>query len=225
VTLKLVPREGKLEARLKGPIIMPGYWRAPALTETAFDEEGFYKIGDALKFEDPDDWTKGLIFDGRLSEDFKLATGTWVSVGPLRAEVIAHCAPLVRDVVLAAPDRDDVAALIIPDIEACRKVAPDLPSDAPATSVLSDARVRKSFAAFLSELSAPSRGTSARIRRAILLTEPPSLDVGEVTDKGSINQRAVLAHRASLVEDLYAAPPPAHVIAAGGSTSPQTQAS
>ncbi len=225
VTLKLVPREGKLEARLKGPTMTPGYWRAPALTESSFDEEGFYKIGDALKFEDLDDWTKGLIFDGRLSEDFKLATGTWVSVGPLRSEVIAHCAPFVRDVVLAAPDRDDVAALIIPDVDACRRLAPDLASDARAVSVLSDARVRKRFATFLTELSAPKRGTSARIRRAILLAEPPSLDVGEVTDKGSINQRAVLTHRASLVEDLYADPPPDHVIGAGGSTSPQAQAS
>ena len=225
VTLKLVPCDGKLEARLKGPIIMPGYWRAPALTEAAFDEEGFYKIGDALKFEDADDWTKGLIFDGRISEDFKLATGTWVSVGPLRAEIIARCAPLVRDVVLAAPDRDDVAALIIPDVDACRRLAPDLAPDTPAASVLDDARVRKKFAAFLTELSAPNRGTSARIRRAILLAEPPSLDVGEVTDKGSINQRAVLAHRASLVEDLYANPPPAYVIDAGGPTKPQAQAS
>ena len=106
----------------------------------------------------------------------------------------------MRDVVLAGPDRDDVAALIIPDIDACRKLAPDLAPDAPAASVLADARVRNKFAALLAELSAPSRGTSARVRRAILLAEPPSLDVGEVTDKGSINQRAVLAHRASLVE-------------------------
>ncbi len=225
VTLKLVPGAGKLEARLKGPTIMPGYWHAPALTQAAFDEEGFYKIGDALKFENPNDWTKGLIFDGRLSEDFKLATGTWVSVGPLRSAVIAHCAPLVRDVVLAAPDRDDVAALIIPDLDACRRLTPDLAPDAPAASVLSHARIRQKFAALLTELSAPNRGTSARIRRAILLTEPPSLDVGEITDKGSINQRAVLAHRAHLVEDLYADPPPAHVIVAGGSTHPPVQAS
>ncbi|MGO9698058.1 MAG: feruloyl-CoA synthase [Xanthobacteraceae bacterium] len=235
VTLKLVPGADKLEARLKGPSIMPGYWRAPALTQAAFDEEGFYKIGDALKFEDPDDWAKGLIFDGRLSEDFKLATGTWVSVGPLRSAVIAYCAPLVRDVVLAAPDRDDVAALIIPDLDACRRLAPDLALDAPAASVLGDARVRSKFAGLLAELSAPNRGTSTRIRRAILLAEPPSLDVGEITDKGSINQRAVLTHRTHLVEDLYADPPPAHVIvapslpsAAGGGGSgwgPTVQAS
>ncbi len=217
VTLKLVPGASKLEARLKGPTIMPWYWRAPALTQAAFDEEGFYKIGDALKFEDPNDWAKGVIFDGRLSEDFKLATGTWVSVGPLRSAVIAHCAPLVRDVVLAAPDRDDVAALIIPDLEACRRLASDLAPDAPPASVLSHTRIRQKFAALLAELSAPNRGTSARIRRAVLLAEPPSLDVGEITDKGSINQRAVLTHRADLVEDLYADPPPAHVIVAAPS--------
>ena len=126
---------------------------------------------------------------------------------------------------LAAPDRDDVAALIIPDLDACRRLAPDLAPDAPAASVLSHTRIRQKFAALLTELSAPNRGTSARIRRAILLAEPPSLDVGEITDKGSINQRAVLAHRAHLVEDLYADPPPAHVIVAGGSTHPPVQAS
>jgi len=216
VELKLVPQDGKFEARLKGANITPGYWRAAALTAAAFDDEGFYKLGDALKFADPADPTKGLIFDGRIAEDFKLATGTWVSVGPLRAAFIAHCAPLVRDVVLAGPDRDDVAALIIPDVDACRKLATSLAADAPAAAVLGDGRVRSRFAHLLAALSDPSRGTSARIRRAILLTEPPSLDVGEVTDKGSINQRAVLAHRAALVEALYADPPPANVIVAGG---------
>jgi feruloyl-CoA synthase len=225
VELKLVPAEGKLEARLRGVNITPGYWRAPTLTASAFDEEGFYKIGDALKFEDPADPAKGLIFDGRIAEDFKLATGTWVSVGPLRAAFIAHCAPLVRDVVFAAPDRDEIAALIIPDLDACRKLAPDLAPDLPAAAVLADARVRKAFARFLDGLSEPSRGTSARIRRAVLLAEPPSLDVGEVTDKGSINQRAVLAHRAAVVAELYADPPPANVIVAGRSTISTAQAS
>ncbi len=215
VELKLVPRDGKLEARLKGANITPGYWRVPALTADAFDEEGFYKIGDALKFADPADPAKGLIFDGRLAEDFKLATGTWVSVGPLRAAFIAHCAPLVRDVVLAGPDRDEVAALVFPDLDACRKLAPDLAPDAPAAVLLADARVRKTFARLLEELSEPSRGTSGRVSRAIVLAEPPSLDVGEMTDKGSINQRAVLAHRAALVEELFADAPPANVIVAG----------
>jgi feruloyl-CoA synthase len=225
VDLKLLPSEGKLEARFKGPLITPGYWRAPALTEAAFDEERYYKIGDALKFEDPDDWTKGLIFDGRISEDFKLATGTWVSVGPLRAAFIAHCAPLVRDVVFAGPNRDDVTALIIPDVDACRKRATGVAANASAADVLADAQVRQTFARFLADLSASSRGTSTRVGRAILLAEPPSLDVGEITDKGSINQRAVLGHRAALVEQLYMNPAPPNVIVGGQSSTPTAKAS
>jgi feruloyl-CoA synthase len=214
VELKLLPASGKLEARLKGVNITPGYWRAGELTANAFDEEGFYRIGDALKFEDPADPAKGLLFDGRIAEDFKLATGTWVSVGPLRAEFIAHCAPLVRDVVIAAPDRDEVAALIVPDVDACRRLVPDLAADVPAATVLADARVREAFARRLEALAAPSRGSSVRIGRAVLIAEALSLDVGEVTDKGSINQRAVLAHRAALLEALFADPPPALVIVA-----------
>ena len=212
VTLKLIPCDGKLEARLKGDNIMPGYWRAPELTAEAFDEEGFYKIGDALKFADPADPAKGMLFDGRLAEDFKLATGTWVSVGPLRAALIAHCAPLVRDVVLAGAERDEVTALIFPDIDACRGIAPDLANDAPAPHVLGDPRVRSAFAGKLASFAAASTGTSGRVVRAILLAEPASLDIGEMTDKGSINQRAVLAHRAATVEALYADPLPPHII-------------
>ena len=225
VDLKLVPRDGKLEARLKGPNITPGYWRAPELTAAAFDDEGFYQIGDALKFEDPADPTKGLLFDGRLAEDFKLATGTWVSVGPLRAAFIAHCAPLVRDVVLAGADRDEVAALVFPDLDACRKLAPDLTPDAAAAVVLADSRVVAEFTTRLAALAEPSRGTAARISRAMLLAEPPSLDVGEATDKGSINQRAVLAHRAALVEELYADTFAASVIVAGRPAAPTARAS
>jgi feruloyl-CoA synthase len=221
--LKLVPNEGKLETRMKGPNITPGYWRAPALTVAAFDEDGFYKIGDALKFADAAEPAKGLLFDGRIAEDFKLATGTWVSLGPLRMNFITQCAPLVRDVVLAGPDRDELAALIIPDVEACRKLAPELPPDATAAVVLAHAQVRNAFKRCLDALSDPSRGTSARIGRAILLAEPPSLDVGEVTDKGSINQRAVLAHRAALVEELYADPPSANVIIASSLSSPASR--
>jgi feruloyl-CoA synthase len=214
VTLKLVPSEGKLEARLKGDNIMPGYWRAPELTADAFDAEGFYKIGDALKLADPADPAQGLLFDGRLAEDFKLATGTWVSVGPLRAACIAHCAPLVRDAVLAGAERDEVTALIFPDVAACRALAPDLAPDAPPGQLLADARVRTAFARKLASFAAASTGTSSRIMRAAVLAEPPSLDVGEMTDKGSINQRAVLARRADVVETLYADPPPQHVIVA-----------
>jgi feruloyl-CoA synthase len=214
VELKLVPRDGKLEARLRGFNITPGYWRAPQITAEAFDDEGFYKIGDAVKFADPADPAKGLLFDGRLAEDFKLATGTWVSVGPLRAAFIAHCAPLVRDVVLAGVDRDEIAALVFPDLDACRKLAPDT---APA-GLVADPRIRAEFTRRLDAFVAASRGSSGQIRRAVLLAEPPSLDIGEMTDKGSINQRAVLANRAGLVEELYAAVPPQHVIVA---TSPQ----
>jgi len=215
VELKLVPREGKLEARLKGENIMPGYWRAPALTADAFDEEGFYKIGDALKFTDPNDPAEGMLFDGRLAEDFKLATGSWVSVGPLRAAFIAHFAPLVRDVVLAGADRDEVTALIFPDLDACRKIAARLPADAPAPLLLADPSVMAAFARLIDTFAAASTGASSRVTRAVLLGEPPSLDIGEMTDKGSINQRAVLAHRAAIVEELYAAAPAPHVIVAG----------
>jgi feruloyl-CoA synthase len=193
---------------------MPGYWREPELTAEAFDDDGFYKIGDALKFADPADPAKGMLFDGRLAEDFKLATGTWVSVGPLRAAFIAHCAPLIRDVVLAGAERDEVTALIFPDVEACRGIAPDLANDTPAPPLLGDPRVRAAFAGKLDSFAAVSTGTSNRIMRAILLAQPASLDIGEMTDKGSINQRAVLAHRAAMVEALYADPPPPHVIVA-----------
>jgi feruloyl-CoA synthase len=214
VELKLVPSGDKLEARYKGPNITPGYWRAPALTAAVFDEEGYYKMGDALRFADPADFTKGLLFDGRLAEDFKLATGTWVSVGPLRAAFIAQCAPLVRDVVFAGAERDDVTALVFPDLDACRKFAPDLAADAPPARLLADARVRAEFARLLAPMADSARGTSGRVMRAILLADPPSLDIGEMTDKGSINQRAVLAHRAALVEELYADPPSPNVIVA-----------
>ena len=225
VELKLVPREGKLEARLKGANITPGYWRAPALTAAAFDDEGFYKIGDALKFEDASAPAKGLLFDGRLAEDFKLATGTWVSVGPLRAAFIAHCAPLIRDVVLAGADRDEATALVFPDLDACRKLAPDVAADTPAAALLADPRVRGAFARLLDSFTAAGTGTSSRITRAVLLAEPPSLDIGEMTDKGSINQRAVLAHRAALVEELYANPPPPHVLVANTAAIPAEKAS
>jgi len=209
-----VPRDGKLEARLKGANITPGYWRAPDLTADAFDDEGFYKIGDALKFADPAEPAKGLLFDGRLAEDFKLTTGSWVSVGPLRAAFIAHFAPLVRDVVLAGADRDEVTALIFPDPDACRKAAPGLAPDTPARTLLADPRVVGAFTKLLDSFLAVAVGTSNRIARVLLAEEPPSLDVGEMTDKGSINQRAVLGNRAALVEALYDDPPPSNVIVA-----------
>jgi feruloyl-CoA synthase len=209
--LKLVPREGKLEARMKGSNITPGYWRRPDLTKDAFDEQGFYKIGDALKFVDPADPAQGLLFDGRMAEDFKLLSGTWVSAGALRAQFVDHCAPLVRDAVVAGADRDDIAMLVFPDIEACRRLT-GLPADAPAATVLGDATLRDEFRRRLIALAKQSTGSSTRICRLILMSEPPSLDAGEATDKGSINQRAVLTRRATLVEELYTKPAPERIV-------------
>ncbi|MCC6947142.1 MAG: feruloyl-CoA synthase [Bradyrhizobiaceae bacterium] len=216
VELKLVPNEGKLEARVKGPNITPGYWRQPELTAKAFDEEGFYKLGDALKFEDPNDPGLGLLFDGRVAEDFKLSTGTWVSVGPLRAGFLAHFEPYVRDVVIAGGDREEIAVLVFPAIDACRRLAPDLAADAPPETLLADPRVIAEFRSRLNSFAKKSTGSSNRVCRAILLAELPSLDAGEMTDKGSINQRAVLSRRAALVEELYAKEPSARVIRIDG---------
>jgi feruloyl-CoA synthase len=216
VELKLVPNEGKLEARLRGPHITPGYWRNAQLTREAFDEDGFYKLGDALKFADPDRPGRGFLFDGRIAEDYKLSTGTWVSVGPLRARLIDHFAPYVRDVVFAGPDRDDIVALVFPDFEACRKLAPEHAPNAAPAAVFDDVRVRQKFKSLLQSLAAASPGSSTRIMRAILMPEPPSMDKGEMTDKGSINQRAVLRNRAALVDELYATPLSSRIIAVEG---------
>ena len=205
VELKLVPSEGKLEARLRGPNIMPGYWRQRDLTAQAFDEEGFYKLGDALKFEDPGDARAGLLFDGRVAEDFKLTTGTWVNVGLLRARLLAQLEPYARDVVIAGADHDEIGALIFPNLEACRKLAT-------AADVTCDARVRKELGARLGAFAKMSTGSSNRVCRVILVGEAPSLDAGEMTDKGSINQRAVLERRADLVAELYAPEPTPRVL-------------
>jgi len=199
--LKLVPFEGKYEMRVKGPHITPGYWRQPELTAQAFDAEGWYRLGDAFSLVDPADPGKGLRFEGRVAEDFKLATGTWVHVGVLRATFIAQFAPLVRDVVIAGAGRDLPAALVFLDADACAAVG-----DA--------ARLRTELQARLSALARASTGSSNRIERMLVLDAPPSLDAGEATDKGSINQRAVLAHRAAQATALYADPPAADVICA-----------
>jgi feruloyl-CoA synthase len=215
VEIKLVPSGDKLEARYRGPNITPGYWRRPDLTKESFDDEGFYKMGDALKFEDASDPGRGLVFDGRLAEDFKLASGTWVSAGALRAQLIDHCAPLIRDAVIAGLNRDDIAALVFPDVEACRKVT-GLAADAPAITVLDDKKLRDEFKTRLNTLALQSTGGSTRICRLMLMAEPPSLDAGEATDKGSINQRAVLTRRAALVEELYTVPVSASAISIDG---------
>jgi feruloyl-CoA synthase len=212
--LKLVPNEGKLEGRVRGPNVTPGYWRQPELSIDAFDDEGFYKLGDAFKFADPANPAEGLLFDGRIAEDFKLATGTWVNVGPLRAQLVDHFAPLVRDVVLTGPNRDEIAALVFPDIEACRRLVPHLPANAPPAAVLDDAAVATHFAGLLHSFARKSTGSSNCVTRVVLVAEPPSLDLGEVTDKGSINQRRVLSTRAALVDDVHADKPSPRVIVA-----------
>ncbi len=209
--VKLVPIDDKLEARFKGPNITPGYWRQPELTANAFDEEGFYKIGDALKFEDENNLLQGLLFDGRIAEDFKLSTGTWVSCGPLRASFIAHFNPYVRDVVIGGADRPYIAVLVFPDVEACRALA-GLPASASPAEILDSVRVRNIFSELLTSFAKNSTGSSNRVMRMLPMAEPPSLDAGEMTDKGSINQRAVLTRRAGLVEQLYADAPAADVI-------------
>jgi feruloyl-CoA synthase len=197
--LKLVPSDGKLEARVRGPNVTPGYWRQDDITRAAFDEEGFYKLGDALLFVDEGNPDLGFTFDGRLAEDFKLSSGTWVSVGPLRAKFIHQAAPYAKDIVVAGHDRDDIAVLIVPDMEACRTLGAEA--------------LTSRFRAVLEDLARESTGSSNRIARAMILSEPLSLDAHEITDKGSINQKSVLSNRAALVEDLYAVPSPPHVIA------------
>jgi feruloyl-CoA synthase len=208
---KLVPNNGKMEVRARGPNVTPGYWRQPELTAKAFDDEGFYKFGDALKLAVADDFDAGFDFDGRIAEDFKLASGTWVSVGPLRARFVAACAPLVRDVVIAGINRDEISALVVLDLDGCRLINPALPAGDIAAAA-SDPRIRDAFRERFRQFLSTSTGSSTRVTRAMLFDTPLSIDRGEVTDKGSINQRAVLEHRASLIEQLYAPAPPAQVI-------------
>jgi feruloyl-CoA synthase len=203
VEVKLVPREGKLELRVRGPNVMPAYYRQPEETRAAFDEEGFYRTGDALRFVDSGDASRGFLFDGRIAEDFKLATGTWVNAGPMRIAALAHLAPFARDAVLAGHDRDSVGLLVFPDLEACRALCgPEGAGLAPGT-LLAHPRVRARFAELLASLARESTGSSTRIERLILLEEPPSLDASEITDKGSLNARAILERRAALVSELF----------------------
>jgi feruloyl-CoA synthase len=206
VELKLVPVEEKLEARLRGPSITPGFWRRPELNAAAFDGENYYCLGDAIKFLDPRNPLKGFLFDGRLNEDFKLSSGTWVRVGPLRMRLLAHFGNLLQDVVLAGPDRDFTTALFFPALEACRKLCAGLPENAAALEVVSRTEVRAVFQQRLQSFAAASTGSSTRIERAILLDTPPSIEMQEITDKGSINQKAVLKNRAEIVDELYRDP-------------------
>jgi feruloyl-CoA synthase len=203
VELKLVPQSGKLELRYRGPNVTPGYWRQPELTAASFDEEGYFRSGDAIRFVDRDDPSRGFVFDGRIAEDFKLSTGTWVSVGPLRTAALIEGAPHVLDVVITGHDRDQVGLLIFPRLDACRALS-GLPAQATAREVLDSAPVRAFFRAMLERLQEQATGSASRIARALLLADPPSIDSGEMTDKGSINQRVVLRERAAAIDALYA---------------------
>jgi feruloyl-CoA synthase len=201
MTLKLIDVDGKTEVRYRGPNVTPGYWRSEQATRDAFDEEGYLCTGDAVQWIDPHDVHRGLKFDGRIAEDFKLSTGTFVSVGPMRAKVIVTGAPYVQDVVLTGLNMKEVGALIFPS-PACRTVS-GLGADAPWEAVLASEPVRQRLQAVINQLAREATGSANRIARALLLAEPPSIDKGEVTDKGSINQRAVLKHRDALVQALH----------------------
>jgi len=199
--LKLVDMQGKTEIRYRGPNITPGYWRAPQETADAFDEEGFFKTGDAVKWIDETDVHLGLKFDGRIAEDFKLATGTFVSVGPLRGKIIAAGAPYIQDAVLTGINLKEVGAMIFPT-SAVRTLS-GLAADAPMSDVLASAPVLTKFQDIVNELAKSATGSANRIARLCLLSEPPTIDKGEITDKGSINQRSVLTHRADTVAALH----------------------
>lgn len=208
LTLKLVPNGSKLEVRVKGPTVMSGYHGLPEKTAEVFDEEGFYCLGDAAKFVDQSDPNQGIVFDGRVGEDFKLSSGTWVSVGVLRPDFVAACSPLVFDAVIAGQDKNFVSALVWPSPAALEPFMIDAKGDmAAGFAAFSAALVGKARA-----FNAGEGGSSRRIKRLLVMTEPPSIDAGEITDKGYVNQRCVIDRRAELVTALYTEPPGQSVI-------------
>jgi len=190
-----VDNSGRYELRVRGPNVTPGYWKQPDLTDAAFDEEGFYKMGDAGRFASENEPARGIEFAGRLTEDFKLSSATWVHVGALRVRALAALASVAEDIVIAGHDRDEIGFLVFPK-----------------TGVGNDPASRERVRRGLASLRAEGCGSSTYATRAILLTEPPSIDAGEITDKGYINQRAVLERRAAIVERLYRNPPDDEVI-------------
>ncbi|MEY2631541.1 MAG: hypothetical protein RIR00_195 [Pseudomonadota bacterium] len=217
--LKLVPSADKLEVRVRGPNVMPGYWKLPALSASAFDDEGYYQIGDAVEFVDAARPDKGLLFDGRVGEDFKLVTGTWVHVGSLRIKGIDALVPIAQDIVVTGHDRDEIGFLIFPNIAELRKLSANLPADAPVETLLRQPSVRAMVARGLAKLHKQGGGSSTYAARAMLLAEPPSIDAGEITDKAYINQRLVLTRRADLVLRLHADQPDEDVILPAGATA------
>jgi len=196
---------------VRGPNITPGYWKRPDLTADAFDQEGFYKPGDAVRLADSNDPARGVIFDGRLAEDFKLTTGTWVHVGGLRVGALAACSPVLQDAIVAGADREFVALLCWLNAAGCRTL---IGEGAPAAlpDLARHAAVRTHVRRSLIDWNAAHPGSSERIARVMLLPDAPSIDANEITDKGYINQRLALERRAAEVTRLYAAAPDPDVI-------------
>ena len=212
VEAKLAPVGDKWELRIRGPNVMTEYYRDPERTANAFDEDRFYRMGDAVRFADPNDPLQGLEFNGRIAEDFKLSTGTWVNVCALRSRMLQHAGKLVREVVVAGHDRDYISAIIFPDQHECHRLCPELPTDASAGEIYSSQKVREHFQELIDLLGRESSASASRLERALLMEELPSIDANEITDKGTINQRAVLDRRAELVHELYEEPPSPRVI-------------
>ncbi|MBI1262659.1 MAG: AMP-binding protein [Rhizobiales bacterium] len=205
IDIKLAPTGLKMEVRVRGDCITPGYYKNPEKTAEAYDEEGFYRLGDGARFVNPDNPLEGLVFDGRVAEDFKLSTGTWVSAGRLRVQAVEAAGGVLHDALVAGLDREYNAILGFPNLPVCRQVAgnPDLEVE----EAVNHPAILEKLASGLRAHNAGNPGSSTRIERALLMTEPPSIDAGELTDKGYINQSAALAYRAALVEKLYADPP------------------
>ena len=211
ITVKLVPSGSKDEILVKGPNVTPGYLKRPDLTEAAFDEDGFYRIGDAARLADANDPLKGLIFDGRVAEDFKLTSGTWVNTGQVRITTIAAAEPVFQDVVVAGHDRDYVAVLAWLNLVRCRAIA-GVDDAASVEELIANPRVREHIVAGLLTYNAANPGSSRQVQRVLLMAEPPMIDANEITDKGYINQRATLERRSELVTALYADPPTKDII-------------
>jgi feruloyl-CoA synthase len=211
ITLKLVPNGQKFEVRVKGPTVTPGYLHREDLTSKAFDDEGYYSLGDAAKFLDENDPAQGLVFDGRVTEDFKLDSGTWVSVGTLRAQAVGAASPLIQDCVVCGQDKPFVGLLAWPIVSVAKEVAGD-PSLSGPEAIVGALKVREFVQKVFAEHNKNCGGSSGRIKRVILMTEPPSVDGHEITDKGYVNQRATMDRRADLAAKLYQNPPPPEVI-------------
>jgi feruloyl-CoA synthase len=212
VEIKLVPNGQKLEIRVRGPNVTPGYWKRPDLTAAAFDAEGFYQPGDAVSLADPHDDNRGIVFDGRLAEDFKLMSGTWVHVGALRVALLAAASPALQDAVIAGANLDQVAVLGWLNVAGCRSLVGDEAAVLP--DLARHPAVRAHVARTLGQWNAAHPGSSQRVARILLLPDMPSIDRGEITDKGYINQRLALEHRAADVARVFAEQPDAEVIIA-----------